>query len=56
MKRETIGVIKESYDPDDDDGGPGIKYLLPSGFQDWVIEVWESPWELEVKHIGKEKK
>lgn len=38
MKRETFEVVREWYDPEEE-GGPGIRYIMPSRLLGMSIEV-----------------
>jgi len=51
MKRETVEIIVET--PTTFGDPEGQRFLIPSGFDHLMIEVWETPTELEVKHVAK---
>lgn len=51
MKRHTLEVIVETHT--DEGEAEGQRFLIPSGFDHLMIEVWESPTDLEVRYITK---
>lgn len=52
IKIEKVEVIKIF-----DEKEPKLIYLLPSGFENRVIHVYETPYEeLEVKYISKKER
>lgn len=51
MKRETMEIIVET--PATFGDPKGQRFLIQSGFDHLMIEVWESPTELQVKHVPR---
>jgi len=54
MAKEPEWKVVEVKRAESIPGEPGISYRLPSGFSNMEIQVDESPFDLEVRHVAKE--